>query len=277
MSKHKRSFLSNALDKRYLQYRQMFHEAQLHLSEQTVHDLRVALRRLLTVLMLLKKLIPDIRLKKTIKQLKKQFDELNHLRDVQVSLLEVNQRIVDLPVLSNVKIFLEAKQDKYLRQVQTKMAVVDIVAIDKRIITVKKALMDVQHKKSIADLMLKVVHQRYCMVSKRKNHINLNQPDTVHQLRIAFKKFRYLVEIVHPILPRITNQTLKSMQTYQDRLGYAHDSDVLLGFVYQYAARHPRAKLKSVIDFYSQQFHDRLLACIDVKDAVDSLAMIVGD
>ena len=58
--------------------------------------------------------------------------------------------------------------------------------------------------------------------------------ETIHRLRIAFKKFRYLVEVLQPALPFVTEELLKLMNTYQDRMGAIQDNEVLTAALRRY-------------------------------------------
>jgi CHAD domain-containing protein len=52
--------------------------------------------------------------------------------------------------------------------------------------------------------------------------------DTVHRTRIAFKRFRYMVEALAEQLPSPDRRLLAAMRRYQGRMGVVQDAAVLL-------------------------------------------------
>jgi CHAD domain-containing protein len=47
-------------------------------------------------------------------------------------------------------------------------------------------------------------------------------------MRLAFKKYRYSVEVLAPLFPSITEETLERLHAFQTLLGDLHDLDVVL-------------------------------------------------
>jgi hypothetical protein len=74
--------------------------------------------------------------------------------------------------------------------------------------------------------LLQAVDEAYLMATQLKGQIDAAEPSTIHRLRIAFKKFRYMVEIVRPILPAHPEEYLKQMREYQGHMGGIQDMAV---------------------------------------------------
>src|SRR5512135_3622582 len=92
--------LSGSLEQRYLKYldeRQRCHD---DFSEDAVHDLRVASRRLLALLTLLQFVDPQPYSKKLSRIFKKQLDDLDDLRDTQVMRAEISEAAATLPEIA---------------------------------------------------------------------------------------------------------------------------------------------------------------------------------
>jgi len=67
------------------------------------------------------------------------------------------------------------------------------------------------------------------------------KPSRIHRFRIAFKRFRYAVEALQPLLPRVDRRMLKAMNGYQTRMGNIQDIEVLIARVNAFARRHGRS------------------------------------
>jgi len=63
---------------------------------------------------------------------------------------------------------------------------------------------------------------------------------SIHRLRVAFKKFRYTVEVVQPLLDQMGKTELKALNAYQTAMGEIQDAEVLLASIRSFAARRGR-------------------------------------
>ena len=68
----------------------------------------------------------------------------------------------------------------------------------------------------------------YAIVNQRYALVDPNQPATIHRLRIAFKKFRYMIEAIYPVLQNFPADFLKRMHEYQAAMGDIQDMEVAL-------------------------------------------------
>lgn len=63
--------------------------------------------------------------------------------------------------------------------------------------------------------------------------------DRLHRVRIAIKKLRYLLELVHEVARVGTLRLVRSLKDSQDLLGRLHDLEVLAGFTRTTLGAHP--------------------------------------
>jgi CHAD domain-containing protein len=93
------------------------------------------------------------------------------------------------------------------------------------------------------------------------------QPATIHRVRVAFKKFRYMVEIVHPMLEGYPEANLKRMNRYQTLMGEIQDAEVFLKALTDFDAS------SSVPDPVRQNYESRHAESISIylenKDMLD--------
>ena len=52
--------------------------------------------------------------------------------------------------------------------------------------------------------------------------------ETIHRTRIAFKRFRYMIELLQPILPAVKPRQLIAMDQYQTMMGEIQDVSVMI-------------------------------------------------
>ena len=86
--------LAAALNNQWRSYRAQLRHCQEHFSEEAVHQLRVATRRLLAQITLLSSVTPSAPLEKARRILKRRLAALGNLRDAQVQRLFIEQKAV---------------------------------------------------------------------------------------------------------------------------------------------------------------------------------------
>lgn len=78
----------------------------------------------------------------------------------------------------------------------------------------------------------------------------------IHSLRVVFKKFRYLVEIIHPYLKNYSMGNFERMHHYQDMMGNIQDAEVFLTSFLEYVEEHAKdIEKEKVIEFYTKKLN----------------------
>ena len=255
-----KQLLIKALDNRRQKYRQEFNRARADFSEDAVHDLRVATRRLLALLDLLRLLTPDLPLKPVRRELKTQLDNLDRLRDTQVMLGEVRERMEILPSLASFQAYLEGEEQHALVEARKALGEINFVAVSRlnsELLALRQQLAGrdgVTDPLSAADAAFETVMQRFVAVEPAV-------PTTFHSLRVAFKKFRYTVEILHSLVPGFPRANLKLMDDYQTALGRIQDAEVMLAALGRFVRRDKTFDPTPVRAFYEQR-HGEVIAAV---------------
>jgi len=216
-----------SLNTRWDNYQAKLKTCQREFSEEAVHDFRVATRRLLSSLDLLRTVMPDPRIQKIRGILKDQLDSLDDLRDVQVLLADISETIHEFPVIKPFQKYLQHKEKKLIRAAHKEIKSLKTESLSKRI---KKINQTIETLKQ-ADLDLSIfsaIDEAYAIVNQRYELVDPDQPATIHRLRIAFKKFRYMIEAIYPFLQNSPADYLKRMRNYQATMGDIQDMDVAL-------------------------------------------------
>ena len=221
------NLLLDSLNTRWNKYKAELKTCRQEFSEEAVHDFRVAARRLLSCLDLLRVVTQDPKIQKMRRILKDQLDDLDDLRDIQVLLADLSEIIHETPVHHPFQEHLRHKEKQLLRVARKDIKALKIANLSRRIQKLNKTLKAFKHT-DLAATFLSVVDEAYAIVNQRYALVDPNQSATIHRLRIAFKKFRYMIEAIYPVLQNFPADFLKRMHEYQAAMGDIQDMEVAL-------------------------------------------------
>lgn len=259
--------LLDALEKRWKTCLTELDHCQAEFSNEAVHDVRVALRRLLSLASLLHTIEPHPRLKKLRRALKSQLDNFDELRDTQVMLVKVAETINELPQLGDFQAHLLKAERRLLKKLQKKIEKFELKDVTRRILKTRESL-EAEEKADLAASILQSVDEAFAIARQRRERIDPARPATIHRLRVAFKKFRYMVEIASPLLAGIPERNLKRMNHYQTLMGEIQDAEVFQQSLAEFDAS--SADLEPV-RLYSESRHaDAISAYMKNKDMLDT-------
>ena len=224
-----------SLDDRWGKYREELKRCKNEFSEEAVHDLRVATRRLVAVMDILRMLDPHPRVQKVRRALKNQLDSLDELRDTQVMLVEVSEAMANFPDLKPFEEYLQGRERKLLRRARKEINALQISELRKRIEKSHVSLQENANGRGWTAHLLSAVDQAYVRTMQAFGQIEESQPASIHRFRVMFKKFRYMVEIVNPVLRGYPETYLEQMHDYQSRMGDIQDAVVFLNALAEYA------------------------------------------
>lgn len=220
------------------------------LDTEFLHQWRVSLRKVRSVLTLFKGVVAT----ETLDQLKQDFrgimQDTNLMRDRDVYLLSKDDYFALVPPQAHPGLevlfdLLQQDRDEAFGKVKTMLK---SKAYKKQIKAIQtlfenpKALpkgpkADAPSKVFAADLVLK----RYKKVCKLAGEISDNTPDeTIHELRIQCKKLRYLIESAQPLFDaKPVKRLLKTLKGLQEHLGSFNDQSVQQATLAQCLDRYP--------------------------------------
>jgi CHAD domain-containing protein len=222
-----KTLLLDSLNTRLGKYKAELKTCRREFSEEAVHDFRVAVRRLLSFLDLLRVVIQDPKIQKIRRVLKDQLDDLDDLRNIQALLADISEIIHETPALQSFQGYLKQKEKSLMRLARKEVNSLKTDSLVRRI----KKLNPAVEKLKEANLeisLFSAVDEAYAVVNQRYALVDLDLPATIHRLRIAFKKFRYMIEVIYPILENPPLEYLKRMHDYQAAMGDIHDMEVAL-------------------------------------------------
>ncbi len=259
--------LLEAIDNRWEKYREQIKTCRREFSEEAVHDLRVTARRLLALVDLIRVVAPHPRLQKLRKALKGQLNEFDALRDTQVMLAEISETIETLPELKHLQQILQKQERRLLREAEEIVEDLKPAGIARRLEKVRADIAETRSSPEFDGLVLRAVDEAYAMVLQRYSWINPEHPATIHRARIAFKRFRYMVEIVHSLLISFPQSNFKRMHDYQTAMGEIQDVEV---FLFTLDDLTEAGSAESVRRYYEQRHAELITAYIEDKGEVET-------
>jgi len=203
-----------------------FQEMAQDTTPDEIHDKRVILRRIFPILTAF-----DINPSK-VKNGEKAFKLFGRLRDIQVQIERLEnteqypQLIEYLEFLKEKEVKLKEKVCKFSKKKELKFPKIK-----------KKKKVDAKKIKNKAIQQLNMLSEKI---------MSLQNFDVVefHTIRIDFKKYRYLVEVLRYI-ESIDEAKLEEMKQYQDVLGEIHDYEVLISGIKKF---YKKKKLDDPVD-----------------------------
>jgi len=247
------TLLEQALDKRWQVYSTQLEACRVQASKEAVHDLRVAMRRLLAVIDLFRALQPGPSLQKIRKRIKEQVDHLDELRDTQVILADLVQLQEQLPESKPFINHLQKRERDLLRASGKYVHSIRVGGLNRQINSVMGSLEKYAETTDLDALIPTVMDDYYARVLHQVSLLDLERAATIHQVRIAFRKFRYMMEIIFPILADFPQEMLKKLHDYQDRMGHVQDIEILLEYLNEFVDKKHSFDSTPVSQFFRAQ------------------------
>jgi CHAD domain-containing protein len=248
-------FLLNSIDTRWEKYQSEFERGRNEFSNESIRALRVATRRLLALLQLLRLFNPSPRLQILRRTLKDQLDGFDDMRDTQVMLAEISETIQEIPSLLPFQAYLQKREARLLRSVEKKFKHIQASDIAKQILKTRKTLED-RTMKNLSVRMLQAADDAFLVTQQKLGWVNVSESATIHNVRLAFKKFRYLVEIIHPTLENFPQENIQRMKEYQRKMGRIQDTNILLQTLADFATSASTFDPELSRRFYEQRHTD---------------------
>jgi CHAD domain-containing protein len=226
--KNTASFLPQAGRERADRFLACLADASRDPGEKEIHDLRVSIRRLLSFLDVAASLSErDAQPGRETERIRKLMRPLGRLRDAQVK-IEWLKRIVPtgdegtrLYALSVV-----GDAEKWEGRVREILEGTAVRRAGTRIRNRK--FPDIEESRLGKKAAALLSARRKKVESFRARAREEGDVESLHRMRLAFKKYRYSAEVLAPLFSRATARTMRRLHAFQTLLGNLHDFDVLL-------------------------------------------------
>jgi CHAD domain-containing protein len=236
--------LSGALAERWDRFMREVARCRRMPTEPAIHDLRVATRRLLAAMAMVDAVLPGRHFRRSSDELRRHLKSFNVVRDVHVQLLAVRGLRRRFPILERYQSLLRRQELALLRGVRGEIRSIRQDTLIRSIAEVQGALAGLYGGFEAADVVRAMVigsaASAYGKVIARRAGLSALDPRSVHRMRVAFKKFRYAVELARPLLPWADRKRGRAMDDFQTAMGQIQDLQVLLTGLRRFAQRDTR-------------------------------------
>jgi CHAD domain-containing protein len=190
----------------------------------------VSARRLLATIELLEGFLSADVLKKVRRLIKEHLDVFDDLRDAQVQLVAVNGLQPTFQIARILCEWLKKHEARFKKRTCNCVKRIKTRPLAKTVAVSQKAFEKYVKKRShaaAANLLIRAVSKAYSRTAHLKKRIRANRPESIHRTRVAFKRFRYMIELLAEHLSA-DEKMLAEIQHYQTMMGDIQDADVLL-------------------------------------------------
>jgi CHAD domain-containing protein len=221
----------------------------------SLHQARVATRRLREALPLVSGGGRERKLEKTVRRLTKVLGPVREL-DVSLQILDEIEKSGDVPRSAVVRLRRAVLEDRHPMH-RHMLRFVERCNVDK----LRKRTLSLTHKaskKAGAAKHQAQITAAYARAARRAENLRLSieqaaglyLPDRLHQVRIAVKKLRYAIEVARALSRSRAEGQLDTLRKAQDTLGRMHDLEVLIARtrMVQGSASAPTLRLSGELD-----------------------------
>jgi CHAD domain-containing protein len=195
--------------------------------DEAVHDLRVALRRMRTLLELGRDVLGPFHADEVRRALRDVQRATGDLRDEEVLLALLGSLGVEAP---DVAAWLDGRRRRERRLRRALVGLLRSGALDggRRLLSALLAFrIKPSRDKRVHKYARRAVERARRDVDRRRG-ARTDDPEALHELRIAYKRLRYTVETFADVLPEDLAAIAQGAARMQSRLGDLHDVDVAI-------------------------------------------------
>ena len=250
---HAAVLLLKGLDNRWERYQSCFKTCCQEFSKEAVHDLRVATRRLLNILEILETLFLGLKGRKLRRDLKGQLDCLDELMDIQVQIAYLVDEMEGEEGVSAFLKYLYRREANLLKEVDHLIKSISITGQKRRLDKIRLSAEAKLQVPEVRARLIASVNGSFANVLHRYSKIDPKNTESIHRMRIAFKSFRYAVEVIYPLLARYPMELLKAMNEYQGLMGNIQDIEILQEMLKGFGKKHPNMDLSPFLTLVEER------------------------
>ena len=249
------NWLGDALFSRWKSYRQRLDECRNDPTADSVHELRVSIRRLISQFLLINQIFPASSSEKARNILKRQLVSLGDLRDTQVQQIFFRGQASKFPDLVDLLSRLDRRERSLVRKASRKIDRFKTKKLEKWVHSINLLIEHQSHgvRREIAGIALQSADAAFAEVVLHWRRIDRSDLRTIHRTRVAFKKFRYIVESLPPELTGFSKGDLRKLARYQRAMGNVQDLEVIRACVTSFMKRHDNVRFTSFCGYLKRR------------------------
>jgi len=224
-------WFAQAFRSRWEAYRARLDEYRKEPSAESVHEMRVASRRLASQLMVLSCVVGGRKPHKIRRMLKRQLRSLGTLRDLHVQQRFLEQQASRFPGVVQLREELQRKERGLVRPAARRMSNSKIKRLQRWIEGLEEELaqvaIDATKQEKLEAAAWHCAEDAFAETVRCWRLISLSDLRTIHRTRVAFKKFRYIVESLPPEMSGLSKRQLRRLAYYQRKMGNIQDLEVI--------------------------------------------------
>ena len=191
-------------------------------SDENIHDIRVAIRRLETAYQVLPKSArKSEKMRNYVRQAKLLFKLNAKIRDFDIIYAKIESKYQDKTY--ELAISLKKSRIEELQNANELALKIQDTSVPKIPSDIKKSRLNKRYLKVLDRIELDIQKNTIIALADEK------RIEELHMLRKDFKKLRYSLELISS--KERTAQVLKNLKDIQDVLGYIHDSDIIIDYL----------------------------------------------
>jgi CHAD domain-containing protein len=225
------AMLVAAVDGRWEKFLAELRRNRRRCTEPSIHDLRVAARRMIATLDAVGAVLPGGAPQDVRRKLKRLLKGFNDLRDLHIQLMHFQTLRAKFPVLQPFLAALRLRERELVKEAAIAIAEMRTRAMEQEIARVADTLALVtagpEAEQATRAALFGALGAAFVRAAGLRKRVVPGDPASIHALRVAFKKFRYTVEILAPMLPDFGKKQFKKMSAYQTLMGEIQDLGVV--------------------------------------------------
>ncbi len=197
--------------------------------DEAIHDLRVAIRRLRTLIKMSRPLFGSWHSDVVRRAYADVMRASGELRDEEV----LEETMNGISNHSSFKLFLASRKTRERRLRKAVVARLEAGELDRARLLLKAVLVfpvRPKREEELARFARRTVERARRRVESRRD-ASAHDSEALHDLRIAYKELRYSIELLSEALPIDARAQLAPASVFQKRLGEIHDVDVAIDVV----------------------------------------------
>lgn len=236
-----RPYLIASLENGWKRFRKRLKRCQEDFSEKAVHESRVESRRLLSTFELLGALTASRQPEAARRHLKRYLDTFDELRDTHVQLMFAAARVAEFPELRAFRDALRKRERRCIKRTARAIRRTKMSALRQAVEAMENELprspRGLRHSRLRLSRIVRVLKQALKDVAALHRRVDPADTASIHRVRIAFKRFRYKIEAVAPLLPGANKRYLERLRNFQSKMGELQDAEVLLATVEKFKSK----------------------------------------